>query len=179
VRDQTPPTIACPPNQFIQVPAGTVSKVVTYGTPGATDDCGAVASVQCTPSSGSTFPVGTTTVACVATDVGGLSSQCTFLVTIEQLAAGDCTTLAELRAKIEAADMQAYEYYRPVLLAYVDAAEDLEASKLCEQEERVLNSLIRRVSYYHATGKLTFSTADEIRQCALGVIGRLPCFTGN
>lgn len=179
VRDQTSPSINCPPNLQYEVAAGTISKVVTYTTPVATDNCSAAVSVQCTPPSGAAFPVGITAVACVAADAGGASTQCTFLVTINQLAAGDCTTLAQLRAKINAADMQAYEYYRPVLLAYVDAAEDLEVRQLCKQEERVLNTLVRRVSYYHATGKLTFSTADEIRQCALGIISRLPCHTPN
>jgi hypothetical protein len=36
----------------------------------------------CTPPSGSVFPIGITTVTCVASDACGNSSQCTFTVTV-------------------------------------------------------------------------------------------------
>jgi hypothetical protein len=47
---------------------------VTYGPTSAT--------IACAPASGSTFPVGTTTVNCTATDAAGLTGTCSFTVTV-------------------------------------------------------------------------------------------------
>jgi hypothetical protein len=48
----------------------------------ATDNCGGVPVVVVTPPSGSTFPVGTTTVNATATDACGNPSRCSFKVTV-------------------------------------------------------------------------------------------------
>jgi len=55
--------------------------VVTFPAPTASDDSPGV-TVLCNPPSGSTFPVGDTTVTCTATDSGGLTAQCTFTVSL-------------------------------------------------------------------------------------------------
>ncbi|HKQ74781.1 MAG TPA: SdrD B-like domain-containing protein [Blastocatellia bacterium] len=71
-----PPNITCPIN--MTAPATSVNgAVVTYPTPTATNG----ATVTCTPPSGSTFPVGVTTVSCTATNSAG-SASCSFMVTI-------------------------------------------------------------------------------------------------
>src|SRR5262245_44167697 len=79
VADTTPPTTACNSNITANAtsPAGAV---VTY-VAGASDACG-IASFNCVPPSGSTFPVGTTTVTCRAEDNAGLSASCTFTITV-------------------------------------------------------------------------------------------------
>ncbi|HEY6334050.1 MAG TPA: HYR domain-containing protein [Blastocatellia bacterium] len=82
VKDTQPPDITCPANITANTPnpnAGGV--VVDYPTPTATDNCPGV-TVVCTPPSGSTFDVGTTTVTCTATDHAGNTSTCTFTVTV-------------------------------------------------------------------------------------------------
>src|SRR6185503_8428923 len=56
--------------------------VVTY-TSSASDAC-ALASLNCTPPSGSTFPSGITTVICTAIDNAGNSNSCTFTITVRQ-----------------------------------------------------------------------------------------------
>ncbi len=61
--------------------AGACGAVVTFTAPTATDNCIGT-SVVCTPSSGSTFAIGTTTVTCVATDANSNTSSSTFLITI-------------------------------------------------------------------------------------------------
>jgi hypothetical protein len=53
---------------------------VTF-SPTASDNCG-IASLVCTPASGSTFPVGQTTVTCIAADTAGNADTCTFTVTV-------------------------------------------------------------------------------------------------
>lgn len=55
---------------------------VTYAKPTATDAVDGDRTVSCLPASGSTFPIGTTTVTCSASDVGGRSSSTTFSVTV-------------------------------------------------------------------------------------------------
>jgi len=71
-----PPTITCPIDMTATAPSVN-GAVVTYPTPTATNG----ATVTCTPPSGSTFPVGMTTVTCTATNSAG-SASCAFKVTI-------------------------------------------------------------------------------------------------
>ena len=83
VNDTQPPTITCPnvtATGVASCPIGT-SKVVTYPAPIVSDNC-AVQSVVCSPTSGSTFAVGTATVTCTATDTSGNPATCSFTVTV-------------------------------------------------------------------------------------------------
>ena len=79
VNDNQPPTISCPGN----VTAGSAGGAVTvnYPAPTASDNCPGV-STNCSPASGSSFPLGTTTVTCTATDVANLTANCSFTVTV-------------------------------------------------------------------------------------------------
>jgi hypothetical protein len=79
VRDTTPPQIICPINTQV-APAGPNGTPVQF-TPNASDSCG-LGSVVCTPPSGSTFPLGTTTVTCSAVDGAGQARSCTFTITV-------------------------------------------------------------------------------------------------
>jgi hypothetical protein len=83
VNDNTPPTFtSCPVNLTIEAtcPAGAKA---TYATPTATDNCGVAVVTRTTgPASGSTFPIGTTTVTHVANDGHGNTATCTFTVTV-------------------------------------------------------------------------------------------------
>ncbi len=73
-------SIFCPPDTSVTTtnPAG---KVVYYGTPGTVGGCPPI-TVTCNPPSGSTFPVGVTTVTCTATDAQGNTASCSFSVTV-------------------------------------------------------------------------------------------------
>jgi hypothetical protein len=55
---------------------------VIYQEPGATDDVDGNVAVTCSPPSGSSFPVGTTTVNCIARDNAGNQSSTSFTVTV-------------------------------------------------------------------------------------------------
>ena len=79
VRDSTPPILTCSPNLEVP-PTSPNGATVTY-VAGATDPCG-IGSFNCTPPSGSTFPLGTTTVTCTAVNASGGSASCNFTVTV-------------------------------------------------------------------------------------------------
>ena len=58
-----------------------IAKLVSFPTPTAADNCGS-ASVTTSKASGSSFPLGTTTVTATATDGSGNTRQCSFTVTV-------------------------------------------------------------------------------------------------
>lgn len=77
--------IQCPPSTNIVSCAVVNGQLpVTYPTPTASSTCGPITSIVCTPASGSSFPVGTTTVNCTATDLGGHTATCSFTVTVSR-----------------------------------------------------------------------------------------------
>jgi hypothetical protein len=83
VIDNTPPAISCPANRTVNAISGTCAAPVSF-TPTANDNC-SVPTIVTDHLSGSSFPVGTTTVHVTATDVAGNSSNCSFTVTVEDI----------------------------------------------------------------------------------------------
>ena len=72
--------LTCPAN--ISMPAASgAGRVVTYPLPAASDACYGGNTV-CNPASGSTFPVGTTTVSCQRTATTGQTASCAFTVSV-------------------------------------------------------------------------------------------------
>ena len=80
VTDTTPPTLSLPGNQVVQA-TGPAGATVTYAAT-ATDLVDGTDPVHCLPASGSTFPIGVTTVACSATDAHGNKATGSFTVTV-------------------------------------------------------------------------------------------------
>jgi lysophospholipase L1-like esterase len=74
------PQIACPTDITVKSVAGT-SQAVTYPDPTVTKGVAPV-TTNCNRSSGSTFPLGTTSVSCTATDAQQRASTCSFNVTL-------------------------------------------------------------------------------------------------
>jgi hypothetical protein len=89
-QDTTPPLLKTPSDVDVDAvsPAGAP---VTYVAT-ATDDTDPNPTVSCDPPSGSTFPIGTTTVSCTATDSSGNSGRASFSVHVK----GAAEQLAEL-----------------------------------------------------------------------------------
>ncbi len=85
--DHDPPTIDPMPDLALATvdPAGAVA---TFDLPGATDAVDPSPTVSCTPPSGSTFPPGTTTVTCTATDASGNEASTDFEVTVTLVPVG-------------------------------------------------------------------------------------------
>jgi hypothetical protein len=83
VLDTLPPVISGTPSNISGIAATSpAGAVVTYTNPTATDFVDGVVSVSCVPPSGSTFPVGVTTVVCSATDSHMNGTSSSFTVTV-------------------------------------------------------------------------------------------------
>jgi len=85
-----PPPVANPPSLSCVegISRSTVNAgglAISFDTPPVTDGQGSV-TVACTPSSGTMFPVGTTSVKCTATDTLNRTGECSFNVTVSKLA---------------------------------------------------------------------------------------------
>jgi CSLREA domain-containing protein len=84
VNDTQGPTLTCPGDvTTLENPPGSGGAMVTYSTPTANDNCPGVGAPTCMPASGSTFPVGTTTVMCNVMDAVGNNQTCSFTVTVQ------------------------------------------------------------------------------------------------
>ncbi|MCI0489867.1 MAG: HYR domain-containing protein [Blastocatellia bacterium] len=80
VNDTQSPSINCPAPIVKSNDAGQCSAIVNF-TATATDNC-PIGVPVCMPASGSSFPVGTTTVTCTVQDAAGNSKNCSFTVTV-------------------------------------------------------------------------------------------------
>jgi|GEM_PF-1335893 len=92
-----PPAISCPANIVRANDAGLASALVNYPLPVSSDNCSTPV-VSCSRASGSTFPIGTTAVTCIATDSAGAQSTCPFTVTVNDNEAPKITQCAANRS---------------------------------------------------------------------------------
>jgi hypothetical protein len=93
VVDTTAPTLIGTPSSFTIVTANPSGANVSYTSPTATDLVDPAPTVVCAPASGSTFPVGTTTVTCTATDAAGNHASGSFQVTVTLASSGTWTAV--------------------------------------------------------------------------------------
>ncbi len=82
VQDTTPPVFSNVPADITQTIVSGTGAVVTFTLPTATDTVSGNRTVTASPASGSTFPVGTTTVTFSASDAAGNPASTTFKVTV-------------------------------------------------------------------------------------------------
>lgn len=82
VRDTQKPALTCSANITKSNEPGKCSAVVTYNLPTVMDNCPNTGAPSCNPPSGSTFPVGTSTVNCMATDASNNTGTCSFMITV-------------------------------------------------------------------------------------------------
>ena len=74
--------IVTPPSNQVVTSTNSNGMVVNYPNATATDNVGVTSGPTCTPSSGSIFQVGTTTITCTASDAAGNVGRATFTVTV-------------------------------------------------------------------------------------------------
>ncbi|MDB6066090.1 MAG: hypothetical protein JWR26_2298 [Pedosphaera sp.] len=81
VVDREAPLIVCSTNRVAAATASTGARV-SFPTPASTDNCPGIM-VVCIPPTGSTFPIGTTTVHCTATDASANQATCSFTIHVK------------------------------------------------------------------------------------------------
>ena len=97
VVDTTPPTIDAHANLTAEATSAS-GAVVTYSAPATHDAVSGNGVANCSPASGSTFALGTTTVTCTAADAHNNSASATFSVTITDSTAPAITVPANITA---------------------------------------------------------------------------------
>jgi HYR domain/NHL repeat len=83
VQDTKPPVFTPPASQTLEATSPT-GAIATFSAT-ATDIVDGARPVICSPASGSTFPLGATTVNCTSTDVRGNSSSASFTITVRDI----------------------------------------------------------------------------------------------
>ena len=82
VQDTTAPTLVGMPANLTRTTANGSGTTLTYAAPTATDAVDPAPTIGCTPASGSTIPLGTTTVTCTATDAAGNPASASFTAAV-------------------------------------------------------------------------------------------------
>lgn len=110
VRDTTPPAIDIATNVGPVEATGPEGAAVTFGLPNATDLVDGTVTVSAAPASGSTFPIGSSSVTLAATDSRGNASSRTFNVTVNDTTAPVIDAPADLVAEATSAAGAAVSY---------------------------------------------------------------------
>ncbi len=95
VQDTTPPTVSSPADITAEA-TGPSGAVVTYTGQSANDLVDGSVAVSCSPASGSTFPIATTTVTCTASDNRGNTGSKTFKITVQDTTPPTVTPPADI-----------------------------------------------------------------------------------
>ncbi|PRX51834.1 HYR domain-containing protein [Salegentibacter salegens] len=83
VTDNQAPSIECPENMIFSTETGVDFATVNFENPLATDNCEVTVEQTGGSTSGSQFPIGTTTITFTATDDSGNTTECSFDIIIE------------------------------------------------------------------------------------------------
>ena len=127
--DATPPRVTCPERMVVSA-SGPDGATVEFAM--EAEDASGVASIACTPESGSLFPIGSTIVQCVAMDGRGNQEFCSFIVEVidsrpaERLRRGDSNDDGRVDIS-DALDILGYLFLgrsRPLCLDAADVNDD-------------------------------------------------------
>src|SRR2546422_11614321 len=97
------------------------SGAVFSSAPTVTDDVDATITAVCSPASGSTFPLGTTTVMCTATDSSGNSNSASFTVTVRDTTSPSIVAPADITAEATSSAGAVVSYPAPTVSDAVDS----------------------------------------------------------
>ncbi len=121
VADTTAPVFADVPANITVAATSATGAVVNYAAPTATDAVDGAVAVTCLPASGSTFPIGATTVNCAAKDTAGNEAKAAFTVTVGDTGAPVLSNVpANLTAEATSAAGAAVNYTAPTATDAVD-----------------------------------------------------------
>jgi Nidogen-like/HYR domain/Fibronectin type III domain len=102
--DATSPTFTHVPSDITLEATGPSGAVATYSSPSASDIDDAAGPVTCAPASGSTYPLGTSTVTCSSTDTHGNKGTAKFTVTVKDTTPPSLTVPADISVEATGAD---------------------------------------------------------------------------
>lgn len=150
--DATAPVVTCAADVTVE-PTSPAGAEVTFSST-ATDDCDGDVTVTCTPPTGSTFAMGTTTtVTCTAADGCGNSGSCTLTVTVLTLEAAIDGLIEAVEALVDAGVLNRGQ--SNALVVKLEAAlRSLGRGRVnaaCNQ----LRAFMNQVNAFIASGKLT------------------------
>jgi len=119
--DSAPPVVTVPADMTLEA-TGPGGAVATF-TATATDDVDGTDPVTCTPASGSTFPLGTTTVSCSATDSDSNTTTATFTVTVQDTTAPSIAATANINTSTTSPAGKTVSYTVPTATDLVDGTD--------------------------------------------------------
>jgi hypothetical protein len=169
VADTTPPTLTLSGNITVDAtsPAGVI---VTYSK-AATDIVSGAVAVNCVPASGSTFPIGTSTVDCTATDGAGNTASGSIQVLV-QAAAAQVANLVILVENFNLVQNIANSLDAKLqnILSALNAAQSGSVANVCGQ----LNAFINETQAQSGK-KLTVAQADQLISAATRIEAVIGC----
>jgi len=169
VVDTTKPTLTLPANITVDAtsPAGAV---VTYSA-SATDIVSGAVTVNCSRPSGSTFPIGTTTVTCSAADAPGNSVSGNFNVLVQAAAAQVTALIAKVQSFNLAQGIEnSLDTKLQNVVTALNAAKDGNASGVCGQMGAFINETTAQ-----SGKKLSVAQADQLIAAAQQIKAVLGC----
>ena len=159
VIDNFTPTIICPSNITVSAvsPTGTV---VFYTAPTVIGGCGTT--VTSTPSSGSLFGIGNTTVTCTAADPHGLTNSCTFNVRVKT--ASESITDAETLIQNLGLDSRLSKKLIRQLKSIATLADRGRTRSACKQLVSLFRTAERELNADHLTVNQTIQITTPLGQ---------------
>ena len=147
------------PDDIIVEATSPAGAVVTFNAT-AEDAVDGSVDVTCAPPSGSTFPIGTTHIACTATDGSGNSSTATFSVTVEDTTAPKVTSTSPR----DGGEVGPAANIRAAFSEDMQSASVLNAFKLFKKGST--NRIAAQVTYDAETDTATLNPTNNLRRGA-------------
>jgi hypothetical protein len=171
VQDTTAPTAHCPADIAVN-PVSPQGTVVSYSAT-ATDICDANAAVSCSPASGSTFAVGTTTdVTCTAEDASQNQQACIFAVKVyspQEVVDNLKAAASALSGSLNQGQMNSLMSLLNAILSSIEAAN---SGSTCGQ----LQGLISKLNGWISKGTLTSAQAAPLIDSATSLEATFGCY---
>jgi hypothetical protein len=169
VADTTRPTLTLPGN-IIRDATSPAGVVVTY-TASASDSVSPAVAVNCALPSGSTFPIGTTTVLCTATDGAGNTASGSFQVLV-QAAAAQVANLAVVVQNFNLVQGIANSFDAKLqnILSALSAAQSGSVANVCGQLAAFINE-----TQAQSGKKLTVAQANQLIAAATQIKAVVGC----
>ena len=145
------------------------SGAVVSFTPTASDNCGTLLTT-CTPASGSTFPIGSSSVSCSVTDGAGLQNSCSFNVTVTATALMQTTALIATVDGLPVLPAVKLLLKAPLLVAKV-ALQNNRPQIACGSL-RVFERIVREL---RQANKLTAAQATQLTTASQSIRATLGC----